>query len=136
MRVLEIEDFPDRGQYETIAGFMIHQLKRLPHKTDTCKHGGYKFEVLDMEGVRVEQLLWSPGWNNLIKNPTLVAGFFQNLQINLSARSDRHPPGTPARLRNSLPESRGRVPYRSFLPVEPDDQSGCWPSGLRQNSGH
>ena len=57
MRVLEIEDFPDRGQYETIAGFMIHQLKRLPHKTDTCKHGGYKFEVLDMEGVRVEQLL-------------------------------------------------------------------------------
>ena len=57
MRMLEIEEFPDRGQYETIAGFMIHQLKRLPRKTDTCKHGGYKFEVLDMEGVRVEQLL-------------------------------------------------------------------------------
>ena len=57
MRALNISDFPDRSQYETIAGFMINRLKRLPHKTEHCIHQGYKFEVLDLEGVRVEQLL-------------------------------------------------------------------------------
>jgi len=57
MRMLAIDEFPERSQYETIAGFMIHQLKRLPRKTDHCVHAGYKFEVLDLDGVRVEQLL-------------------------------------------------------------------------------
>ena len=57
MRTLDIDEFPERGQYETVAGFMIHQLKRLPRKTDSCLYEGYKFEVLDLEGVRVEQLL-------------------------------------------------------------------------------
>ncbi|MEK9712252.1 MAG: transporter associated domain-containing protein, partial [Thalassolituus sp.] len=59
MKALDINEFPDRNQYETIAGFMIYQLKRLPRKTDFCIHGGFKFEVLDLEGVRVEQLLVS-----------------------------------------------------------------------------
>ncbi|MEG3753272.1 hemolysin family protein [Psychromonas arctica] len=57
MRCLSIEDFPDRTQYETIAGFMIYILKRLPKRTDHFSHQGYKFEVLDLEGVRVEQIL-------------------------------------------------------------------------------
>ncbi|TNC93202.1 hemolysin family protein [Thalassolituus sp.] len=57
MKALDIDEFPERNQYETLAGFMIFQLKRLPRKTDFCLHSGYKFEVLDLEGVRVEQLL-------------------------------------------------------------------------------
>ena len=57
MRCLTIEEFPDRNQYETIAGFMIYILKRLPKRTDHFTHQGYKFEVLDLEGVRVEQIL-------------------------------------------------------------------------------
>ncbi|MBJ7553528.1 hemolysin family protein [Marinomonas spartinae] len=57
MRSLGIEDFPDRNQYETIAGFMIYTLKRVPKRTDFFVHQGYKFEVLDLDGVRVEQLL-------------------------------------------------------------------------------
>jgi len=57
MRSLGIEDFPDRNQYETIAGFMIYTLKRVPKRTDFFIHQGYKFEVLDLDGVRVEQLL-------------------------------------------------------------------------------
>ncbi|RUM50337.1 MAG: hypothetical protein DSY85_13795 [Marinomonas sp.] len=57
MRSLDIEEFPDRNQYETLAGFVIYKLKRLPKRTDAFVHEGYKFEVLDLEGVRVEQLL-------------------------------------------------------------------------------
>jgi CBS domain containing-hemolysin-like protein len=57
MRSLNIEDFPDRTQYETLGGFMTYSLKRLPKRTDFYIYEGYKFEVLDLEGVRVEQLL-------------------------------------------------------------------------------
>jgi CBS domain containing-hemolysin-like protein len=57
MRRLDIEELPERTQYETIAGFMIYIMKRLPKRTDHFTHQGYKFEVLDLEGVRVEQVL-------------------------------------------------------------------------------
>ncbi|MGO3346048.1 MAG: hemolysin family protein [Marinomonas sp.] len=57
MRSLEIDTFPDRNQYETIAGFVIHQLKRVPKRTDAFVYQGFKFEVLDLDGIRVEQLL-------------------------------------------------------------------------------
>ncbi|MCW8997049.1 MAG: hemolysin family protein [Psychromonas sp.] len=57
IKYLDIENFPDRSQYETIAGFMIYQLKCLPKRTDSFIYQGYKFEVLDLEGVRVEQIL-------------------------------------------------------------------------------
>jgi len=36
---------------------MIYTLKRVPKRTDFFIHQGYKFEVLDLDGVRVEQLL-------------------------------------------------------------------------------
>ncbi len=57
IKYLDIEEFPGRSQYETIAGFMIYQLKRLPKRTDSFIYQDYKFEVLDLEGVRVEQVL-------------------------------------------------------------------------------
>ncbi|MBU1296278.1 MAG: CBS domain-containing protein, partial [Gammaproteobacteria bacterium] len=57
MRSLNIEEFPDRTQYETLGGFITYSLKRLPKRTDFFVYEGYKFEVLDLEGVRVEQLL-------------------------------------------------------------------------------
>ena len=56
-KYVEIETFPGSSQYETVAGFMIYQLKRLPKRTDFFIYQGYKFEVLDLEGVRVEQIL-------------------------------------------------------------------------------
>jgi CBS domain containing-hemolysin-like protein len=57
MRSLTIEEFPDRSQYETLGGFMTYSLKRLPKRTDFFVYADYKFEVLDLEGVRVEQVL-------------------------------------------------------------------------------
>ena len=57
IRSLDMDEFPDRTQYETLGGFMSYSLKRLPKRTDFLVYQGYKFEVLDLEGVRVEQLL-------------------------------------------------------------------------------
>ena len=59
MRLLEIESFPNNSQYETVAGFLIYMLKRLAKRTDYIIHACFKFEAIDVEGIRVEQLLVS-----------------------------------------------------------------------------
>ncbi|AXV67177.1 MULTISPECIES: hemolysin family protein [Pseudoalteromonas] len=58
-KVLELEDFPDQSHFETVAGFLIYTMKRLPKRAEFIHYGGYKFEVVDVEGVKVEQLLVS-----------------------------------------------------------------------------
>lgn len=56
-KVLEIEEFPEQSHYETVAGFLIYTMKRLPKRAEFINYAGYKFEVVDVEGVKVEQLL-------------------------------------------------------------------------------
>jgi CBS domain containing-hemolysin-like protein len=57
MRVLNIEEFPDIESYETIAGFMMYTLRKIPKRTDFVIHGGYKFEVVDIDNYKIDQLL-------------------------------------------------------------------------------
>ncbi len=57
MRILGIDAFPDDSQYETIAGFMMFQLRKVPKLTDTVTHAGYIFEVIDIDNHRIDQLL-------------------------------------------------------------------------------
>lgn len=57
MRILGIDAFPDDSQYETIAGFMMFQLRKVPKLTDTVAHAGYIFEVIDIDNHRIDQLL-------------------------------------------------------------------------------
>lgn len=59
IKQLDINYFPDMDSYETIAGFLIYVMKRIPKRTDSFIHEGFKFEAIDVEGVRVEQLLIS-----------------------------------------------------------------------------
>lgn len=47
----------DERNYDTLAGFVIEQLKRLPRTGDTFDSGGYRFEVVDMDGNRVDRVL-------------------------------------------------------------------------------
>lgn len=58
-KVLDIEEFPEQMHYETVAGFLIYTMKRLPKRAEYIQFAGFKFEVVDVEGVRVEQLLVS-----------------------------------------------------------------------------
>ncbi|MDI1300615.1 MAG: hemolysin family protein [bacterium] len=57
MRVLEVEGFPDDSNYETIAGFVMYRLRKVPKLTDSVTWAGYKFEVVDIENHRIDQLL-------------------------------------------------------------------------------
>lgn len=57
MRVLSIDHFPDAENYETIAGFMMYSLRKIPKRTDFVLHAGYKFEVVDIDSYKIDQLL-------------------------------------------------------------------------------
>ncbi|MBW8183467.1 hemolysin family protein [Shewanella nanhaiensis] len=57
MRALDIEDFPQDHNYETIAGFMMYMLRKIPKCTDSVTHSGFKFEVVDVDAYKVDQLL-------------------------------------------------------------------------------
>ncbi|MDI3246571.1 MULTISPECIES: hemolysin family protein [Pseudoalteromonas] len=58
-KVLDIEEFPDQMHFETVAGFLIYTMKRIPKRAEYFTFNGFKFEVVDVEGTRVEQLLVS-----------------------------------------------------------------------------
>lgn len=57
MRSLEIEMFPEYENYETIAGFMMYMLRKIPKRTDSVTYAGYKFEVVDIDSYKIDQLL-------------------------------------------------------------------------------
>ncbi|MBN2864965.1 MAG: HlyC/CorC family transporter [Thiotrichales bacterium] len=57
MRVLSIAEFPDAQYYETMAGFMMYRLRKIPKRTDFVNFSGYKFEVVDIDHHKIDQLL-------------------------------------------------------------------------------
>ena len=58
---LEIKDLPeeDRGRYNTLAGMIMLLLGRLPRTTDAVEWGDWRFEVVDLDGKRVDKVLVS-----------------------------------------------------------------------------
>lgn len=52
-----IDRFPDDESYETMAGFMMYMLRRVPKLTDRVEYNGYRFEVIDVDNHRINQLL-------------------------------------------------------------------------------
>lgn len=57
MRALDIDAFPAEDSYETIAGFMMYMLRKIPKRTDSVQFSGYKFEVVDIDSYKIDQLL-------------------------------------------------------------------------------
>jgi putative hemolysin len=53
---------PEEGQgvYQTLAGFVITQLGRIPAVSDYFEWGGLRIEVVDMDGNRVDKVLAQP----------------------------------------------------------------------------
>ncbi|MDB5661278.1 MAG: DNA-binding protein [Cypionkella sp.] len=47
------------GEYDTIAGLVLHQLDRMPVLGDVFVAEGYKFEVIDLDGLRIDKVLVS-----------------------------------------------------------------------------
>jgi putative hemolysin len=60
--VLKVPNLPDEetGSYQTLGGLVMMQVGRVPVTGDTFETMGYKFEVVDMDGKRVDKVLVSP----------------------------------------------------------------------------
>jgi putative hemolysin len=52
----EIIEF-NHSQYTTIAGFMMDQLKAMPKAGDAFIYDNYKFEIMDIDGRRIDKIL-------------------------------------------------------------------------------
>jgi putative hemolysin len=64
--MLSVEDFkeifnlrhlPDEDEYETLGGFVMLHLGRVPQAADRFDWNGLIFEVMDMDGKRVDKVL-------------------------------------------------------------------------------
>ena len=58
---LNLKELPeeDRGRYNTLAGMIMLLLGRLPHTTDSVEWDDWRFEVVDLDGKRVDKVLAS-----------------------------------------------------------------------------
>ncbi len=58
---LGLKELPeeDRGRYNTLAGMIMLLLGRLPVTTDSVEWEGWRFEVVDLDGKRVDKVLAS-----------------------------------------------------------------------------
>lgn len=58
-RVFDLDELPgeDQGLYQTLAGFVVMQLERVPAVADSFEWRGMRFEVVDMDGARVDKVL-------------------------------------------------------------------------------
>ena len=57
LRALALDTLPHQGQYDTVAGFLMVMLRRIPKRTDSVAWGGFKFEVLDVDSYKIDQVL-------------------------------------------------------------------------------
>lgn len=52
-----LEEIELNGRFETIAGFLIHTMGRTPAVGEAIERYGYRFEVVDLDGRRIDKVL-------------------------------------------------------------------------------
>ena len=63
LRDLETEyglELPVEAEYETLAGFLLYRLSRIPQAGDSVKYAGRRFEVTRMEANRIAEVYIEP----------------------------------------------------------------------------
>jgi putative hemolysin len=60
--ILQVGQFSEEesGSYQTLGGFVMLQLGRVPVSGDSFESDKYRFEVMDMDGKRVDKVLVTP----------------------------------------------------------------------------
>ncbi|WP_042427541.1 hemolysin family protein [Comamonas granuli] len=57
LHALQLDELPHADEYETLAGFLMVMLRRVPRRTDSVAWKGYKFEVIDVDSYRIDQVM-------------------------------------------------------------------------------
>ena len=58
-RTLGIEGMAEEGDFNTVAGFVLHELGHLPVAGENFEWRGWRFEVVDLDGRRIDKILAS-----------------------------------------------------------------------------
>jgi putative hemolysin len=58
-----LSDLRSDGDFHTVAGFVLHRLGHLPTAGESFVFRGTRFEVLDMDGRRIDKILYVPDSN-------------------------------------------------------------------------
>lgn len=53
------EEELEANRYQTIGGFVLHHLGHIPEEGEKFTHGGFRFEIVDMDRQRIDKLLIS-----------------------------------------------------------------------------
>ncbi len=56
-RTLGSAQLPRERDYETLAGFILDQFGHIPEVGESIQYGGWRFEVVDLDGRRVDKIL-------------------------------------------------------------------------------
>lgn len=51
---------PPAHDYHTVAGFVLERMRRLPRIGESFQYGGWRFEIIDVDGRRVDKVLAAP----------------------------------------------------------------------------
>ena len=51
-------------QFDTLAGFILHEFKHIPHAGETFEWRGFHFEIIDMDGHRIDKVLVRETWKD------------------------------------------------------------------------
>ena len=54
-------DLPSSRDYQTVAGFVLAGMRHLPETGEVIVLGKWRFEVVDMDGRKIDKLLVMPG---------------------------------------------------------------------------
>ena len=62
MEILDMRELPEEAEqgYDTLGGFVMDMLGRIPVRGDSFDHADFRFEVMDMEGKRVAKVRVAP----------------------------------------------------------------------------
>lgn len=56
-RLMGVPGLAEEGDYDTVAGFVISLTQRLPHVGDKAEHWPLLFEIIDLDGRRIDKVL-------------------------------------------------------------------------------
>ncbi len=56
-RALNLDELPNAEAYDTVAGFLMVMLRRVPRRTDHVVWSRHRFEVMDVDNYRIDQVL-------------------------------------------------------------------------------
>jgi putative hemolysin len=67
-------NLPEDRDYATIAGFALSVLKHLPETGEKFRHDGWSFEIVDMDGRKIDKLIASRPRRKAAESETQAIG--------------------------------------------------------------